>query len=187
MSIHHYRQTLNISLLLSVRRFIAALGSGSANILSAMYLGEIAHHQIRGALVVLINQMMSIGILLAYSVGPWVSRQALAGVGLSLPIIFALIFIWMPESPYFLVMKKRTEAAEKSLTWLRGTSVVHKELEQIEESIESEETGTFTELIMTPGNRKVPRIVLCSGTVRKFIKYYVLIYQVIHVLVFRHY
>lgn len=148
-----------ITLLYSSFRFIAGLGYGATATILPMYIGEIADDRVRGALCVLINQMLNVGILLAYCVGPWVSRVALAGVGLALPVIFAIVGFWIPESPYFLVMRKRTEAAAKSLAWLREPSRVTEELSTIEQAIEMEETGTFKELIMTLGNRKVRSIV----------------------------
>lgn len=122
-----------------------------------MYLGEIADDRIRGALGSMIGIAVNVGVLLAYSAGPWVDRVAFAGVGGALPLLFGLIFIWMPESPYFLLMKGKSVEAEKSLTWLRGSNHVSEEVKRIEQSVEidRQNAGTIKELVTVPGNRKV--------------------------------
>lgn len=122
-----------------------------------MYLGEIADDRIRGGLGAMINQMLNAGILLTYCIGPWVNRIALACLGAAIPILFGLTFVWMPESPYFLIMKQKPIQARKSLAKFRGINDVTDELNKIEEDIENDRrnSGTIRELIMVPGNRKV--------------------------------
>lgn len=82
--------------------------------------GEIAQPSIRGALGSFFQLMLVIGILFVYAVGPYVSVVVLSSICATIPIIFGLIFIWMPESPTFLISKGKTEEAIKSLKWLRG-------------------------------------------------------------------
>lgn len=139
------------------QRFIGGLGTGVSFTILPMYLGEIAEDKIRGALGALIAQMMNAGILLTYCVGPWVSRVALACMGGVLPVLFGLMFIWMPDSPYFLIMKHRPDQAKQSLIWLRGTGDVTEELEKVRVNVEHDRknAGTVKELVMIPGNRKV--------------------------------
>lgn len=136
---------------------IAGIGYGISSAVLPMYIGEIADKRIRGALGVMINQMLSVGILISYCIGPWVSRVALANMGLSVPIIFGVLFYWIPESPYYLVMKKKFTDAEDSLLWLRGIPCVKTELAVIRENVahDQKNSGTFRELIATQGNRKV--------------------------------
>jgi SP family facilitated glucose transporter-like MFS transporter 8 len=57
-----------------------------------------------------------------------------------LPLIFASTFIFMPESPYFLVKTNNDEAALKALEWLRGSNYDSKrELTEIKEEIENQQ------------------------------------------------
>lgn len=144
-------------IILTIFRFIAGVGIGITLSVVAMYLGEIAEDSTRGALCTLINQTMNVSILLTYCIGPWISRLALASFGGFLSVLFALMFIWMPDSPYFLLMKQRTDEAEKSLSWLRGRTDVKEELNNIQKNIDSDvtESGTVKDLFMTSGNRKV--------------------------------
>ncbi|XP_048507804.1 facilitated trehalose transporter Tret1-like [Athalia rosae] len=148
---------------LYIARALAGVSSGMTCTAIPMYLGEISEDRVRGALGVIINLMDSVGILLAYSVGPWVSRVTLGCVGLAVPVIFTLSFLWMPESPHFLVMKDKPEEAEKSLKWLLKKTVLSPEdLTKIKENVEFEkknDKGTIKDLLTEKGNRKALLIV----------------------------
>lgn len=65
--------------------------------------------------------MLVIGVLFAYLVGPYTKVFVLSMICATIPIIFGAIFMFMPESPSFLISKGKKEAAAKSLKWLRGS------------------------------------------------------------------
>lgn len=129
-----------------------------------MYLGEIASDAIRGSIGTLITVMAKLGILIAYAVGPYVSVKALASILLVAPIIFVAVFIWLPESPYYLMGKNKEEDATKSLEWLRGHKDINPELLKIDAAVikAKENKGTLKELF-TKGNRMALIIVLGLG------------------------
>lgn len=60
------------------------------------------------------------GILFVYAVGSGTSVFVLSLVCGCIPIVFGIIFVFMPESPYYWVSKNQTEKAVSSLKWLRG-------------------------------------------------------------------
>nr|CAD7410226.1 unnamed protein product [Timema poppensis] len=68
------------------------------------------------------------------------------------PIVFVILFVFMPESPYFYFSKNRNDYAHKSLKWLRGHDDVNRELELIQDAVEEEmkNRGTYKDLF---GNR----------------------------------
>ncbi|XP_046597136.1 facilitated trehalose transporter Tret1-like [Neodiprion lecontei] len=127
-----------------------------------MYIGEIAEDKIRGGLGVLVIVMYNSGLVLVYSVGPWVSLLSLATIGIAIPAVSLATFVWIPESPYFYIMKNRPELARKSLQWLRGTTHVDEEIEVVKKNVEFDlqNAGTFKELLIDPGNGKGLVIVL---------------------------
>lgn len=139
------------------RRFITGLTAGVHYTILPIYLTEIADDKVRGILGVINNIMMNFGVLLVYCIGPWVDHIALGGIGLVIPILFGLTFLWMPETPYYSVMKGKSREAEKNLTWLRGIKDVTEELKQVEENIDNDRqnSGSIRELVMSKGNRKV--------------------------------
>ena len=81
--------------------------------------------------------LVTLGFVYVYSIGPFVSFLWLNILCSVLPIIFLLTFSFMPESPYYEVMKGNTKAAKRSLMRLRGKSQ-----EQIEEELKILQVGS---------------------------------------------
>ncbi|XP_048508498.1 facilitated trehalose transporter Tret1-like [Athalia rosae] len=151
-------------------RFMAGIGTGMMFTVAPIYLAEIASADIRGALTSMISLSINVGILLTYCVGPWVSRVTLASLGTVVPIIFVLMFVWAPESPYYLIMKNDRKSAIKSLQWLREDGDVNADVGKIEESIEFDQkhAGTFRDLVLVPGNRKALYIIVGITIAQQF-------------------
>lgn len=150
---------------LYVSRFLSGICFGMSYSTLPMYLGEISSDAIRGSINILIVVMANIGNLLSYSIGPYVSYNNFALILLTIPIIFIVTFIWLPESPYYLVSKQMEYKAIKSLKWLRGHSYVTEEYIQIQEAINksNENKGSFKELF-SKGNFKSLTIVMGIGS-----------------------
>lgn len=108
----------NFSMLLC-GRFILGLGGGAFYITCPQYTSEIAEKEIRGVLGSFLQLLISIGVLFVYIVGAITSvywTNIICGL---CPLIFAIIFSFMPESPFYLIMKNREEDAKNALKWLR--------------------------------------------------------------------
>lgn len=132
-----------------------------------MYVGEISTDEFRGALGSLMQLFIVGGILFVYCVGPYVSYVALQYICMILPIMFAVSFFFMPESPYFLVGKGRKHDAIKSLQFLRGrtSDEVQDELSMIQSSVEESQRskGSFMDLFNNKGNFKA--LMICGGLI----------------------
>ncbi|KAI5724087.1 facilitated trehalose transporter Tret1-like [Diaphorina citri] len=146
---------------LYVVRFMQGLAMGIVFTVAPMYIGEISGAKCRGALSTFFIGMLNTGILLEYTVGPYVDYDTLAYVSLVIPVVFLMTFIWMPESPYFLIMKGRDVDARKSLFWLRGgressKDKINLELSNIKQDVEREMklSDDFMDIISTPANRR---------------------------------
>lgn len=85
-----------------------------------VYVGEIVEDDIRGGVTSAITMMISLGAVVVYSVGPFVSFDILNLISLVFPLLALLCFMIMPESPHFLVMNNRLEEAERNLMRVRG-------------------------------------------------------------------
>ncbi|XP_049828056.1 facilitated trehalose transporter Tret1-like [Schistocerca gregaria] len=118
------------------------VGSVSTSIilpLGPVYLVEIAEDRIRGFLVSMATTMAGLGSLLMTAVGPKLSFFTVTEIMMVWPVLFAAVFWWMPESPYFLLAKHRKDEATKALMRLRGKSSeeeVQAELEVIQRGLE---------------------------------------------------
>ncbi|XP_067011401.1 facilitated trehalose transporter Tret1-like [Anabrus simplex] len=137
----------------------AGMGMGCCFAVGPMYMAEIAQDHIRGAIATIFQVMMNFGVLFSYSVGPYVSTTTLAIICAVFPVIFVLTFIWMPESPYFYLLRNRKEDAEKSLMMLRSASnpeSVQEELNAMEDFVQesSKEKRNVIKLFTDRVNRR---------------------------------
>ncbi|XP_055850155.1 facilitated trehalose transporter Tret1-like [Episyrphus balteatus] len=148
-------------------RLIMGFGVGFVMTVQPMYVGEIATDDTRGALGSLMQLFIVSGILYVYAIGPFVSYLTLQYSCIVIPVIFALIFVFLPESPYYYAGKGKKEDAIKSLQFLRGRSAegVQEEMTAIQASVDESAAnkGTVTDVIKNKGNRKA--LLICAGLI----------------------
>jgi sugar porter (SP) family MFS transporter len=131
--------TPNVAVLMIARTFIGlAIGADSA--IATAYISEYAPRNRRGALSMLQQWMITVGILFAYLVALaifklWpgsaqsVDWRLIFGLG-AVPAVIGLILRFeMPESPRWLLRKERWEDAQKAFAKL-GTEVSVEQVEQ---------------------------------------------------------
>ncbi|XP_037813161.1 facilitated trehalose transporter Tret1 isoform X2 [Lucilia sericata] len=116
-------------------RFILGISGGAFCVTAPMYTGEIAHKDIRGTLGSFFQLMITAGILFVYAVGAGLDVFWMSIVCGILPLVFGAIFVFMPESPTYLVSKNNNESAVKSIQWLRGKDYDYRmEIEELKET-----------------------------------------------------
>lgn len=142
--------------MLYASRFIAGMAGDMAFVAGPMYIAEIADKDIRGLLSGFIYIALLLGIVVIYCVAPFVSIVVSSMVGASFVVLQFLTFIFMPESPYYLLMDKKTEKCKKTLQFLRGTKEIEEEYQEIAAAVtrQEQEKGRPIDLIMDKGNRK---------------------------------
>ncbi|XP_005104554.1 proton myo-inositol cotransporter [Aplysia californica] len=125
-------------------RVVAGLGVGLASVVVPIYVAEASPTHIRGRLVSLHQMMINTGIVVssllagAFSyVKPDGWRYMLGMAALPGLVQFAG-FLFMPESPRWLVGRGLTEKAELVLKRMRGGNDVSEELQEIISTIEEE-------------------------------------------------
>lgn len=93
--------------------------------------------------------------LLSYLPG-YLSVQMTACIFLSLPVLFMVLFFWLPESPYYSVIENKPEEARKALKWLLRKPEVELEFQQLKKDVERQisETGSWSDLFRIKSNRK---------------------------------
>jgi SP family facilitated glucose transporter-like MFS transporter 8 len=109
-------------IMMLIGRFLLGLAGGAFCISAPQYSAEIAEKEIRGALASFFQLLIALGILFAYVVGAYFTVFTMNIILGLCPIIFGLIFFFMPESPFYYVTKDRKSDAVNSLIWLRGSS-----------------------------------------------------------------
>lgn len=152
---------------LYISRICAGLSLGFGYTVLPIYLGEIASDKIRGSIGTLLAVMMKLGILYAYAIGPYVSITMMAWLALIPPALFAVTFVWLPESPYYLLGKEQRTAARHSLERLRGHKNIDSELDRMDAAVKKsqENRGRFRE-VLAPDNRMIITIILVLGIIQ---------------------
>lgn len=135
--------------MLLVARILFGMSYAFFFLIIPIYLGEIASPNIRGYSITTMFVMGRLGILCMFAVAPYLSISTMAYISMAPSLLFFVTFIWMPESPYYLIGKDKHEDARRVLVRLRGHDKVHEELKRMEENIidSSNNAGTFRELI----------------------------------------
>lgn len=132
-----------------------------------MYVGEISTDDSRSALGSFMQIFIVAGILYVNCVGPYNTYIMTQWICLLVPVVFAVTFWFMPESPYYYIGKGNREAATKSLAFLRGMSqgAVKEEIEQIEASVQQamQEKGRLVDLFINSGNLKA--LIISAGLI----------------------
>ncbi|KAJ2942938.1 hypothetical protein O0L34_g15128 [Tuta absoluta] len=112
-------------------RIFMGIAVGMIFTVAPMYCVEIATVEARGALGSLLQLFCTLGLLLAFAVGPFVSYNVVSFVGFG--VTAALLgAVFIPESPKHCLINNDREAAAKCLMTLRGRSRRGVELELVE-------------------------------------------------------
>ncbi|EFA00434.1 facilitated trehalose transporter Tret1 [Tribolium castaneum] len=154
-----FSQSLTV---LYIARFIAGIADGWAFTAVPMYIGEIADPKIRGLLGSGVSSSWIFGILLINAIGSYLSITITALVSSIVPVLTLLTFVWMPESPYYLVMRGHKEEAKCNLQRLRGLEDVDSELTRVSLAVkaQTQNSGKFLDLFVTKSNRKAVYIIM---------------------------
>lgn len=133
------------------------IAGGAFFVVAPIYIGEISEKDIRGTLCSFFQLMVTGGILFAYVVGYLMNVFTFSIVCAVIPLIFGLIFVYMPESPHFWVLKSKTDNAIRTLKWLRGDNYNYNdELEELyTENAEIKNSQmSVIELLTTPATKR---------------------------------
>lgn len=141
-------------ILMFIARFLAGLVDGLSFTAVPMYLGEIAAPKSRGLIASICPVCITLGILLINILGSYFTIKSTAYAGTVVPFLLLVTFIWMPESPYFLLMTGNVEEARRSLQVLRSSEDVLSELVRITKAVEEQNKSKWTDLLTVKSNRK---------------------------------
>uniref|UniRef100_A0A671QWX0 Proton myo-inositol cotransporter-like n=1 Tax=Sinocyclocheilus anshuiensis TaxID=1608454 RepID=A0A671QWX0_9TELE len=130
---------------LLVGRLIVGLGLGFASMTVPVYIAETSPPHLRGRLVSINTLFITAGQLTASLINGAFSYMQHEGwrYMLSLSVVPALLqflgFLFLPESPRWLIQKGLTQKARRTLSQIRGNQNIDEEYDTIKSSIEEEE------------------------------------------------
>src|SRR5690606_37196585 len=105
-------------------RFLGGLAVGGSSVMSPLYIAEVSPARLRGRLVAIAQLNVVLGILGAYFSNFWIAGRLgdsmdawrwMFGVEAVPAAIFFLLLFWIPESPRWLVKRRRHDEALKVL------------------------------------------------------------------------
>ncbi|KAM6431136.1 solute carrier family 2, facilitated glucose transporter member 6 isoform 1-T1 [Liasis olivaceus] len=125
--------------MLLVGRLLTGFAGGVTSAAIPVYISEISHPGIRGALGSCPQIMAVLGALFLYALGLLVPWRWLAVAG-EVPVLLMICLVFfMPDSPRFLISKGKEDEALGALQWLRGKDVdFWWEYEQIKASVQEQ-------------------------------------------------
>ncbi|CAG9861898.1 unnamed protein product [Phyllotreta striolata] len=133
-------------------RFLTGLAGGAFCVAAPIYTSEIAENRIRGALGSYFQLLLTVGILIAYVAGAFISPKSLAILSLCIPVVFGVVFFFQPETPVYYLKNDKYEAAKASLRRLRGEAYdCEPELKEMRLSLEQNSSGraSFFDVLLT--------------------------------------
>lgn len=134
--------------MLYIGRFLIGFAGGAFFVVAPAYIGEIASKSIRGTLASYLQLMVTCGILFVYVIGHFFAMKTYNIICAILPLVFGALFIWMPETPNYWIIKNQVTKAENSLKWLRGNQYDYSdeliEMQMEHELIRQNRAGFFT-------------------------------------------
>ena len=134
----------NFTMLL-IGRLVIGIAGGAFCISAPQYSAEIAEKEIRGTIASFFQLLVITGILFVYLIGPYMRVLWTNVICSIIPIAFAVIFFFMPESPVYLVIENREEEAIKSFKWLRGENYdPQNEVDELKRNLLEEQSKTVT-------------------------------------------
>ncbi|XP_055704596.1 facilitated trehalose transporter Tret1-like [Phlebotomus papatasi] len=107
---------------LYISRCLSGLGCGALFVALPIYVSEVSEDKIRGGMGAIFCNMVSVGIVVGRAFGSYLDFYVVPYGVLGILAIFIVTFPLFPETPQYLLLKQRPEAAEKSLRFLRGVT-----------------------------------------------------------------
>lgn len=113
-----------------------------------MYLAEITEDVTRGPICSLFPLFFSTGVLVTFVVKIWTDYYLLTYVLSIFPVLYAATFLFMPETPVYLVKRGEDQKAKESLIFLRGDRYdVNSELLEIKKEVAASTSGEKASLL----------------------------------------
>lgn len=169
---------------LVIARFIGGLAFTSLSV-AAMYIGEIAPSHLRGKLVSIIQINIVVGLSIAYFVNYGILSFSESGhplvtslgidthtwrwmlaVEIIPAIIWFLLLLNIPQSPRWLIMKRKEAKAKEIINQFNNTTHCDDEIAQIQASLKDhDEKASFIELFKSLFDTKVRSVMIIALTI----------------------
>ncbi len=153
--------TTHLHTLFVIARFCGGMAVGAASVLSPLYISEVAPAHIRGRLTTVQQVMIISGLTAAFVVNYFFAQAAGGSLGQvggiaawrwmylaqAIPaVVFLVALFFIPESPRYLVSRKREEEAIKVLTSLFGAEDANRRVGEIRKTFADDHRPSFRDV-----------------------------------------
>lgn len=151
-------------------RFFSGLSDACVFVALPTYVGEVSTPKVRGIWGNTVGLFSYVGQAVISIIAGYNTITTGALISLIFPLFFAVTFSFMPESPYYLLMKGKKEEAYAVLQKLMRVKNVDNEIKQLETDVNRQmsESGTLKDLFSIGSNRKAFYAGLFLGTAQQF-------------------
>lgn len=140
---------------LYVGRFVGGVAVGAFSVGIPPYVEDIAEKQLLPTLANFYHVHLTCGILFGYIVGMILNPSWLSFLCASVPVGFFVAFIFLPESPVYLMSQGKYNEAKAALRYYRGIdNDVESEFKALKENLRNIAKVTFKELFSTKATVK---------------------------------
>ncbi|XP_053619649.1 facilitated trehalose transporter Tret1-like isoform X1 [Plodia interpunctella] len=142
---------------LYVGRFVGGVAVGAFSVGIPPYVEDIAENELLPTLANFYHVHLACGVLFGYIVGMIPSATWLSVICTTIPIAFFVAFIFLPESPAYLLSQGKYNQAKVALRYFRGIdNDVDAEYKELKERMRNnvKQKVTFKELFSTKGTVK---------------------------------
>lgn len=147
-----------------IGRFITGLSGGAFCVAAPIYTAEIAENEIRGTLGSYFQLFLTTGILLSYILGTFVNMRILSIISALVPLIFFVVFMFMPESPSYYLKKGNEKFARKNLIKLRGIQYnIENELQNQKDALEETNKNSVSFWILIKSKTTLKSFIIAYG------------------------
>ena len=172
-------------------RFAGGMAVGAASVLSPLYISEVAPANIRGRMSTVQQVMIITGLTAAFLVNYFLAQTAGSSLGeiagttawrwmylaqAAPAAIFLLALFLIPESPRYLVMKGKDEAARKVLTKLFGAEAADRKVGEIQASFDKGHRPSFKDVVGKGGFRPIVWAGIMLATFQQFVGINIIFY-----------
>ncbi|KAF5273109.1 hypothetical protein FQA39_LY07599 [Lamprigera yunnana] len=155
---------------LYISRVLSGLSDAIVFCVVPAYIGEISSPRVRGSWGNLIIISLFLSQFVINVVGVYLDIPTTAYIFILVPIIQIILWVFVPESPYFLITKNRHEDAKRSLKFLRWNEDIEKEYNVLVKDVSRQmsEPGGIKDLFVIATNRKSLLISTMMRTCQQF-------------------
>lgn len=139
-----------------ISQLLVGIDTGCYFSVIPIFVGEIANPKIRGLIGSLTTTSHYFGQFLVTVMGNYLDVSTTSYVCLPFPILFFILFLFVPESPIYYIMKDKLKDAKKSLWKLNRKNDIETDFLKLHNDVlrQISERGKWNDLVKIPSNRK---------------------------------